>query len=70
MLKLADFHHLAPIKLSKCRNTLYVATHRMSFPSLKQSRIYLVHDKGILRHCVTSLAVDCIIHIGNNEPEM
>ena len=32
-----------------CQNTLYAATHRMSFPSLKKSRIYLMHDHGILR---------------------
>ena len=28
------------------------------FPSLKQSRIYLKHDHGILRHWVTSFALD------------
>ena len=33
----------------------YAATHRMPFPpSLKQTRIYLMDDHGILRHCVTS----------------
>ena len=27
--------------------TLYVATHRMSFPPLKQSLIYLMHDQEV-----------------------
>ena len=36
-------HQLALIKLSNCRNNLYIATHGMSFPSEKQFRIYLVH---------------------------
>ena len=47
-----------PIKLSNCRNSLYAATHRMSFPSLKQSHIHLMHDHGILCHCMTCLALD------------
>ena len=50
---------LAPIKLSNCRNSLYyAATHRMSFPSLKQSHLYLRHDHGILCHCMRCLALD------------
>ena len=43
---------------SNCWNTLYVTTHPMLFPSLKQSHIYLMRDHVILRHCVTSLALD------------
>ena len=50
MLRVAGEHQLALIKLSNCRNNLYVATHGMSFPSVKQSRIYLVHYHEILRH--------------------
>ena len=57
-VKISRLTSKAPIKLSNCRNTLYVATHHMSFPSLKQSRTYLMHDHGILRHCITPLALD------------
>ena len=30
--------------------TLYVATHQMSFPSLNQSLIYLMHDQEVFRY--------------------
>ena len=46
-------------KIIKLPNSLYAATHHMSFPSRKQSPIYLMHDHGILCHiCVTCLALD------------
>ena len=48
MLRLQGWHHLVPMKSSNWRNTLYVATYSMSFPSLKQFLIYLMYDQEIL----------------------
>ena len=60
MLRVIGEHQLALIKLSNCRNNLYLATHVMSFPSVKQFRVYLMHYHEILRHCVTSLALEIL----------
>ena len=48
-IKISRQHQLVSIKLSNCRNTLYVATHLMSFLSLKHSLVYLMYDHGVLR---------------------
>ena len=52
MLRLIGCLSLVAIKLSNYRNTLYIVTHRMSFHSLKQSLLYLMHDHGILSFIV------------------
>ena len=42
---------LVPVRLSNCRSTLYVATHRMLFPSLKQIP-HLSHARSITQFWV------------------
>ena len=44
----ASFNVKSNSLTSNCRNASYVATYRMSFPSLEQSRTYLMHDHGTL----------------------
>ena len=43
------------IKLLKIYFTLYVAIHHMSFPPLKQSLIYLMHDHEVFRDIFLAL---------------